>query len=69
MTYQKISVNLSTEVLATLREMADEENITMTEVLRRSISLHKFLTDSRRNGKLILLEDPKTKETEKIIFL
>ncbi|WP_329598382.1 hypothetical protein OIE43_25955 [Streptomyces pseudovenezuelae] len=69
MTYQKISVNLSTEVLSTLREMADAEDVTMTEVLRRSISLLKFLTDSRRDGKVVLLEDSTTKETEKIIFL
>ncbi|MFC7529905.1 ribbon-helix-helix protein, CopG family [Actinoplanes sp. GCM10030250] len=66
--YQKISVNLSDEVLGALREMADRDNITMTEVLRRAISTLKFLDDSRRDGKALLLRDEKTQEMERIVF-
>ena len=66
--YQKISVNLSDEVLAALREMSSRDNITMTEVLRRAISTLKFLEDAQREGKAVLLRDPKTKETERIFF-
>ncbi|MEU6688303.1 ribbon-helix-helix protein, CopG family [Streptomyces sp. NPDC046832] len=69
MTHQKISVNLSVEVMKALKEMAEHQNVTMTEVLRRSISIYKFLSDSVGDGKAVLLEDPTTKETEKIIFL
>jgi predicted transcriptional regulator len=66
--YTKISVNLSDEVLDALREMAARDNVTMTEALRRAISTFKFLQDAQRSGKALLLRDPATKETERLIF-
>jgi predicted transcriptional regulator len=66
--YTKISVNLSDEVLAALRELAERNNVTMTEVLRRAISTLKILQDAQSEGKSVLLRDPQTKETERIIF-
>jgi hypothetical protein len=66
--YQKISVNLSDEVLETLRDLAARDNVTVTETLRRAISTFKLLEDAQREGKSILLRDPETKETERLIF-
>jgi predicted transcriptional regulator len=66
--YRKISVNLSDEVLDALHELAARDNVTMTEALRRAISTLKFLQDSQREGKSVLLRDPDTKETERLIF-
>jgi hypothetical protein len=66
--YQKISVNLSDEVLAALRDLAARDNVTMTETLRRAISTLKLLQDAQREGKSVLLRDPATKETERLIF-
>jgi predicted transcriptional regulator len=66
--YQKISVNLSIEVLGALRELAERDGVTMTEVLRRAISTQAFIEDAQREGKAILLRDPTTKETERIYF-
>jgi len=66
--YTKISVNLSDEVLAALRDMSARDNVTMTEELRRAISTLKFLQDAQRDGKAILLRDPETRETERLIF-
>lgn len=68
MGYRKISVNLSNEVLDALHELAARDNVTMTEALRRAISTLKFLQDSQREGKSVLLRDPDTKETERLIF-
>jgi predicted transcriptional regulator len=68
MGYTKISVNLSDEVLGALRDMASRDNVTMTEALRRAISTLKLLEDAQREGKSILLRDPETKETERLIF-
>ena len=68
MGYRKISVNLSDEVLDALHELAARDNVTMTEALRRAISTLKFLQDSQREGKSVLLRDPDTKETERLIF-
>jgi hypothetical protein len=68
MGYTKISVNLSDEVLAALRDLAARDNVTMTEALRRAISTLKLLQDAQREGKSVLLRDPDTKETERLIF-
>jgi len=68
MAVQKISVNLSDQVLAALREMSTREEITMTEALRRSISTMKYLLDAQAEGKVVLLRDPSTKETERLVF-
>ena len=68
MAYQKISVNLSLEVLDALKEMSQRDNVTMTEALRRSISTQKFLDDAQRSGKYILIEDPETHELQRVIF-
>jgi hypothetical protein len=66
--YQKISVNLSNEVLGALRELAERDGVTMTEVLRRAISTQTFIENAQREGKAILLRDPTTKETMRIYF-
>ena len=68
MAYQKISVNLSLEVLDALKEMAERDNVTMTEALRRSISTQKFLDDTLRSGKYILIEDPETHDLQRVVF-
>lgn len=66
--YQKISVNLSEQVVDALREMAVDDSITVTEVLRRAVSTHKFIEDAQRDGKAIYVRDPKTNESERVIF-
>jgi hypothetical protein len=52
----KVSVNLSEKVVAALREYAKAEEITMTEGIRRAISMQKFLHDQVRAGGKILIE-------------
>ena len=66
--FQKISVNLSNEVIAALRELASRDNVTMTEVLRRAISTSKFLDDAQRDGKALLMKDLRTNEVERVVF-
>lgn len=68
MSYQKISANLSDEVVEALREMAARDNVTQSEVLRRSISTLKFILDAQRSGQSVLLRDPATNETERLVF-
>jgi len=68
MPHQKISVNLPDEVLRALREIAANDSVTQTEALRRSISTMKFLQEAQREGKAILIRDPATMETDRLIF-
>lgn len=68
MAHQKISVNLPEEVLKALREIAANDSVTQTEALRRAISTMKFLQDAQKDGKSILIRDPSTKETDRLVF-
>lgn len=65
---QKVSMNLTDDVVEALKDVAKREDVTMTEVTRRAISIFKFLDDAQRSGKSVLVRDPETKETERIVF-
>jgi hypothetical protein len=52
----KISANLPTSVVDTLRQVARLRGTTMTEVLRHAISLEKFLMDTQGEGGKVLIE-------------
>ncbi len=68
MSATKISMNMSDETLAALRELAERYNVTMTEAARRAISVMKLLDDNQRDGNDVLLRNPKTRETDRLIF-
>lgn len=40
----------------------------MTEAARRAITVMKLLDDTQRNGHDVLLRDPATQETDRLIF-
>ena len=65
---QKVSMNFSDEVVAALREVATRDNVTLTEATRRAISTWKFLDDAQRAGRHVIIRDPQTKESERVIF-
>jgi len=65
---QKISVNLPKDLVSYIQNFAAHENMTMTEALRRAISMMKFIEESEEQGKALLRRDPTTKETERVIF-
>ena len=54
-TTSRLSFNLSDELVETLREMAERNDTTMTEVLKRAIAVQKFLDDQKSQG----LEHPR----------
>lgn len=52
----KTSVNLPQEDLDALREMAQRRGSTMADVLRRAISIERFLEETRAEGGKVLIE-------------
>ena len=46
----KISLNLPEDVYAAVRQVAERRNVTQTEVIRRAISIEKFLEDLREES-------------------
>lgn len=57
MATKKITVNLPDEQVAFIQEIADAENRTFTEVLRRSINTEQFFIEQEKAGRKVLVED------------
>jgi len=66
---QRLSVNLSDDVANALREIADEDGISVTEAIRRAISSERWIRDvDKRKGK-ILVQEPGSKNVQEAVFL
>ncbi len=65
---QKVTVNLSPEVVEILKELAKRTGTNMTEVLKRAIATQKFLTDQQAEGKKLIIEDPEKHTTQQLVF-
>jgi hypothetical protein len=64
----KVSVNLPSDSVDWLKDLADRDGITMTEALRRSISTQKFVKETTDKGGKLLVEDPDAKALRQVIF-
>lgn len=53
----KMSVNLPTETVQTLRDLAEKRNTTMTEVLRQAIGTEKYIDQVSEDKGKVLVED------------
>jgi hypothetical protein len=65
---RKISVNLPSSSLEELQDIARKNGVTVTETLRRAIGMLVFIEGVQQEGKSLLVRDPETKETERVIF-
>ena len=53
--YKKLTINVSPDVHAELRRLADAQGITITDLIKRSVGLNRFLWE-HRDGTLMLHE-------------
>ncbi|VFQ44396.1 CopG family transcriptional regulator [Desulfoluna butyratoxydans] len=56
MTMKKVTVNLPEEQVQFLQNIAKKEDITFTEVLRRSINSERFFVEQEEHGRKVLVE-------------
>jgi hypothetical protein len=54
----RLSVNLSPEVADALRSIAAEHGITITEAVRRAISIQNYVETALQQGAKILVAEP-----------
>lgn len=52
---RKVTVNLTQDDVDELRRQADEDGITMTDALRRSIAVGKLVNRATHNGEKVLI--------------
>ena len=57
----KVTVNLPNEVIEQLRALAAANNTTLTDAIKRSIEINKYLTDGEKEGGKLLIETPDKK--------
>ncbi len=57
MTTTRLSVNINDETAKALRTLAEEEGTTVTEIVRRAVSVYKFFDDAKDDDKTIQLVD------------
>lgn len=54
----RLSVNINDETEQALKELAERRGTTVTEIVRRAVSVYKFVEDEvGRNGKALQLVD------------
>ena len=63
----KVTVNLPSEAVAALRELAEKRKTTMTEVLRSAIVTEKFLSEKSSAGAKILVQE-KDNSVKQVVF-
>jgi len=64
----RLTVNLSEELVESLREMAERSGTTMTDVLKRAIEVQRYLEKQQDAGKNVLLEDPESNTVRELVL-
>ena len=58
MASKKVTVNLPDDQIAFLQKIAETENLTFTDALRRAINSEKFFVQQESTGNKVLVEEP-----------
>jgi hypothetical protein len=65
----RLNVNLNKETAAALKELADKQGISLTEAVRRSIALLKFIEDEQAEGRKIQTMDSDGKNKRELVLM
>ena len=63
----KLTVNLSGDVYATLKGLAEQQGTTITDALRKAIGTESFFRTAKGNGSDILVQD-KNKNVKQVVL-
>lgn len=66
---QKLTVNLSPQLVEVLRELAEKHGNTLTDELKRAIEDRKFFSDKLAAGNEVVLENQETPGVKTIVNL
>lgn len=64
----KTTITLPEDAVAVMHELAEARNVSLAEVVRRALTIEKYLSDARKDGCRILVEDPDKLIKEIVIF-
>jgi len=64
----KTTLSLPAEAADLLRQLAESRNVTLADVVRRALSIDKYLDDARKDGSRILIEDAEKKGVKELVI-
>jgi len=65
----RLSIKLSAEAAEAIREVTERRGITITEAIRRAISIHKYIDDANARGAKILIREQDDSMMELVFVL
>ena len=65
----RLNVNLNAETADALKKLAEGSNLSLTEVVRRAISLYNFIEGERKQGHRIQTADPDRGEVRELVLM
>lgn len=65
----RLNVNLNSATADTLKRLSDEQGVSLTEVVRRAISVYNFIDQERRSGNRIQTTDPDKGDVRELILM
>lgn len=65
----RLNVNLNAATADALKKLSEEQGVSLTEVVRRAISLYSFIDDERRSGHRVQMTDPEKGEVRELILM
>jgi hypothetical protein len=68
-TTSRLSVNLPPKMIEELKGVADEEGVTVTEIVRRAILVERFFREHKNAGNEILIHEKGKKDPARILFI
>lgn len=68
MTKTRVNVTLSADALDALREIAQQRNLALLEVLRQAIGHEKFLSEETRKGNRVIIESSDASDRRELVI-
>lgn len=65
----RLSVNINDETAEALRALSDRRDVSITEIVRRAVSVYKFIDDRTQEGRRISTTDKSGKDVEFLAIL
>lgn len=65
----RLSVNMNQDTAEALKEIADEAGISLTEAVRRAISVYKFVEDEIDKGRHVQTADEKGGNVRELVLM
>lgn len=65
----RVTVSLPDKAAANLKEICEQEDMTVSEVMRRAFAMYEYLHKAEAAGQAVQVHDPKTRTTSNLQFI